>query len=94
MAAATHAVHHAEIGWVGRYIFSTDHKMIAKQYLLNGLFFAIFGWNHCTDVPCPLGCAGRGNPGSGTIQLVCHHARHVDGLLGGPCPYCWASSAT
>ncbi len=42
-AATTHAVHHAEIGWIGRYIFSTDHKMIAKQYLLNGLFFAIFG---------------------------------------------------
>ena len=37
------ALHHAEIGWVGRYIFSTDHKVIAKQYLLNGLFFALFG---------------------------------------------------
>ena len=40
---ATLAVHHAEIGWVGRYVFSTDHKVIAKQYLLNGLFFALFG---------------------------------------------------
>jgi cytochrome c oxidase subunit 1 len=36
-------LHHREIGWVGRYIFSTDHKMIAKQYLLTGLFFAIMG---------------------------------------------------
>ena len=40
---ATLALHHTEIGWVGRYIFSTDHKVIAKQYLLNGLFFALFG---------------------------------------------------
>ena len=40
---ATLAVHHAETGWLGRYIFSTDHKVIAKQYLLNGLFFALFG---------------------------------------------------
>ncbi len=35
---ATLALHHTEIGWVGRYIFSTDHKVIAKQYLLIGLF--------------------------------------------------------
>ena len=40
---ATLALHHTEIGWVGRYIFSTDHKVIAKQYLFNGLFFALFG---------------------------------------------------
>lgn len=43
MAAQTQTLHHTEIGWMGRYIFSTDHKMIAKQYLLNGLFFALFG---------------------------------------------------
>ena len=41
--AAHAAVHHAEMGWIRSYIFSTDHKMIAKQYLLNGLFFALFG---------------------------------------------------
>ncbi|MCI0878429.1 MAG: cbb3-type cytochrome c oxidase subunit I [Chloroflexi bacterium] len=43
MATQAQALHHTEIGWMGRYIFSTDHKMIAKQYLLNGLFFALFG---------------------------------------------------
>ena len=43
MAAHAAAVHHAEMGWIRTYIFSTDHKMIAKQYLLNGLFFALFG---------------------------------------------------
>ena len=41
--AAHAAVPHAEMGWIRTYIFSTDHKMIAKQYLLNGLFFALFG---------------------------------------------------
>ena len=51
---ATHAVqhqavYHQQIGWIGRYIFSTDHKMIAKQYLLTGLSFAItVSYTHLT----------------------------------------------
>ena len=37
--------HHEEHeqGFVAKYIFSTDHKMIAKQYLLTGIFWAIMG---------------------------------------------------
>jgi len=49
MAEATatedkHEVHtHAEPGFVSTYIFSTDHKMIAKQFLFLGLLMMILG---------------------------------------------------
>ncbi len=40
-----HPVHeaHGAVGFWRRYIFSTDHKMIAKQYLFLGLFMAVVG---------------------------------------------------
>jgi len=41
-AVATHAVHE-ELGLWRTYIFSTDHKMIAKQFLFLGLFMMILG---------------------------------------------------
>src|SRR2546427_9975187 len=37
-----HAEHH-ELGFVRTYIFSTDHKMIARQFLFLGLFMMIIG---------------------------------------------------
>ncbi len=43
MATLAQTLHHQEIGWVRRYIFSTDHKVIAKQYLFTGLAFALIG---------------------------------------------------
>jgi cytochrome c oxidase subunit 1 len=39
--AATHEPH--DLGFVRTYIFSTDHKMIAKQFLFMGLFMMILG---------------------------------------------------
>ena len=46
-AAATanaHDVHaHHELGFVRTYIFSTDHKMIARQFLFLGLFMMVIG---------------------------------------------------
>ncbi len=44
-AAATGAreAHHEELGFWRTYVFSTDHKTIAKQYLSLGLFWAIVG---------------------------------------------------
>jgi cytochrome c oxidase subunit 1 len=41
-AHATHAAH-AEHGFVRTYIFSTDHKMIGRQYLFYGLVMMILG---------------------------------------------------
>ena len=45
VAASAHAtqVHHGEISFWRTYIFSTDHKMIARQYLFLGLFMALVG---------------------------------------------------
>ena len=46
-----HAVHHDDHGhhdhhhgnfWT-QYVFSTDHKVIAKQFLITGIIMAIFG---------------------------------------------------
>ncbi len=34
---------HHELPWIRKYIFSEDHKIIAKQYLLTGIFWAIIG---------------------------------------------------
>src|SRR5690606_27013291 len=34
-------VHHQQSFW-GKYVFSTDHKMIAKQFLITGIVMAVF----------------------------------------------------
>ena len=39
---ATHATHH-EHGFVRTYVFSTDHKMIGRQYLFYGLIMMVLG---------------------------------------------------
>jgi len=38
-----HHEEHHEQGFVSKYIFSTDHKTIAKQFLITGIFWAIIG---------------------------------------------------
>ncbi|MFN3587824.1 MAG: cbb3-type cytochrome c oxidase subunit I [Spirosomataceae bacterium] len=38
-----HDEHHHEQGFFSKYIFSLDHKTIAKQYLFTGIFWAIIG---------------------------------------------------
>jgi cytochrome c oxidase subunit I len=47
-AAGVHAahavhVHHEELGFWRTYVFSTDHKMIGRQFLFLGLFMLIIG---------------------------------------------------
>ena len=37
------SVHSEKQSFLSTYVFSTDHKMISKQYLLTGLFMALFG---------------------------------------------------
>ena len=46
--AETHAAHHGahhhdEPGWVRKYLFSTDHKIIAMQYMFTGMALALIG---------------------------------------------------
>ena len=42
-AQVAHAVHHEELGFLRTYVFSTDHKMIARQFLFLGLSMMIIG---------------------------------------------------
>src|SRR5919197_231463 len=44
-AGAVHAAHahHAELGFWRHYVFSTDHKMIGRQFLFLGLFMLLIG---------------------------------------------------
>jgi cytochrome c oxidase subunit 1 len=35
--------HHEEPGFASKYVFSTDHKMIAMQYMFTGMFMALIG---------------------------------------------------
>lgn len=38
-----HESHHHEQSFITKYVFSQDHKMIAKQYLITAIFMAIIG---------------------------------------------------
>lgn len=35
--------HHHEETWLSKYVFSTDHKMIAKQFLITGILWGVIG---------------------------------------------------
>lgn len=41
--AETHTVHHAEESFVSKYVFSRDHKMISKQFLITAIVMATIG---------------------------------------------------
>src|SRR5687768_17741831 len=38
-----HHVHHHKETFITKYVFSQDHKMIAKQFLITGMTWAIVG---------------------------------------------------
>src|SRR5712691_1157816 len=42
-AHEAHAVPHEELGFIRTYIFSTDHKMIGRQFLFMSLIMLVFG---------------------------------------------------
>ena len=39
----SHVATHHELGFVRKYIFSTDHKVIGVQYMITAMFMAIIG---------------------------------------------------
>ncbi|MDH4129755.1 MAG: cbb3-type cytochrome c oxidase subunit I [Spirochaetota bacterium] len=43
MSAISHAGSHHDVGFIRKYIFSTDHKVIGMQYLITGLIMAFVG---------------------------------------------------
>ncbi len=81
---------HAQSFWT-KYIFSQDHKMIAKQFLITGMIWAIIGAAFSVLFRIQLGYPGERFPWLETIFrplgrrrcikpriLLCngHHARH------------------
>jgi hypothetical protein len=40
-----HEIHHEELGFWRKYVFSTDHKVIGIQYAVTGLLFLLFGFS-------------------------------------------------
>src|ERR1051325_7886749 len=38
-----HGVHHHKETFITKYVFSQDHKMISKQFLITGMIWAIIG---------------------------------------------------
>ncbi len=59
--------HHEEPSFVRKYIFSTDHKMIAKQFLFVSLFFLVVGGALAALMRWQLGFPGEPMPGGGTF---------------------------
>ena len=43
--AGAHEYHHEELGFLRKYVFSTDHKIIGIQYGITALLFLFFGFS-------------------------------------------------
>ncbi|MDA1095699.1 MAG: cbb3-type cytochrome c oxidase subunit I [Chloroflexi bacterium] len=66
MAASGHHDHH-ELPWIRQYVFSTDHKMIAKQFMFMSLFFLVVGGALASMMRWQLGFPGQPMPGGGML---------------------------
>src|SRR5258707_11080790 len=42
--AGAHEEHHEDLGFLRKYVFSTDHKVIGIQYGITALIFLFFGF--------------------------------------------------
>src|SRR2546428_7151925 len=59
MAVAHEAVHEEHrLGFIQRYIFSQDHKIIGIQYMMTSLFMAVVGGVLAMLIPMELGWPG------------------------------------
>src|SRR5260370_27609741 len=61
-SGAPHAVHAHHPGFIGKYIFSTDHKIIGIQFLFSGLIFLCIGGGLAMLVRIQLGWPGAQVP--------------------------------
>jgi cytochrome c oxidase subunit 1 len=71
-ADATHAHHephhHGEPSFWSKYVFSTDHKMIAMQYMFTGMAMALIGGFMAYTFRMQLAFPGIDVPGYGTVN--------------------------
>jgi cytochrome c oxidase subunit 1 len=75
--AAAHAEHdhahghaHHEEGFIKKYLWSTDHKMIAMQYLFTGIFMALIGGFTVYAFRMQLAFPGMSVPGYGRVTAT------------------------
>ncbi len=63
-----HGAHHAEQSFWSKYVFSTDHKMIAMQYMFTGMFMALIGGFMAYAFRMQNGFPGMEVPGYGLVS--------------------------
>jgi len=59
---------HVEEGWFRRYFYSTDHKMIAMQYMFTGMAMALIGGFFAYTFRMQIAFPGIDVPGFGTVS--------------------------
>ncbi|MBU3680288.1 MAG: cytochrome c oxidase subunit I, partial [Candidatus Kapabacteria bacterium] len=59
--------HHHDLPWYRKYVFSTDHKVIAKQFMLSSLFFLFVGGAFALFIRWQLAYPGQPVPVIGSI---------------------------
>jgi cytochrome c oxidase subunit 1 len=69
-----HDVHHAEQSFWSKYVFSTDHKMIAMQYMFTGMAMALIGGFMAYAFRMQLAFPGSDVPGYGTVTAADYNA--------------------
>ena len=69
-SAAAHVSHghHQELSFIRKYIFSLDHKMIARQFLFQGLFMLLIGGTLAMLIRWQLAWPETAVPGLGFIS--------------------------
>jgi len=73
-AMHAHDDHHAEQSFWSTYVFSTDHKMIAMQYMFTGMAMALIGGFMAYAFRMQLAFPGVDVPGYGTVTAADYNA--------------------
>ena len=74
-AEQSHAGHaHGELGFLSKYIFPTDHKMIAMQYMFTGMILAVIGGFMAYVFRTQLAFPGADVPGWGLVSAANYNA--------------------
>jgi cytochrome c oxidase subunit 1 len=73
-AAAGGASHREEPSFFGKYVFSTDHKMIGMQYLFTGLFMGLVGALMAYVFRMQLAFPGMEVPGYGLVSPAAYNS--------------------
>ncbi|MFB3087850.1 MAG: cbb3-type cytochrome c oxidase subunit I [Acidiferrobacterales bacterium] len=73
-AIAHEDAHYGELGFWSKYVFPTDHKMIAMQYMFTGMAMALIGGFMAYAFRMQLAFPGVDVPGYGTVTAANYNA--------------------